>query len=573
MIVMGIVDSKPSAVAILQDGQPIAAIAEERLDRRKLVRGVPHKAIRTALDIAGVKPSDINQIGIAQFAKVYMPEPVPWDGWFQDSDSGRKKMISSVGSRLAPQVGRLPFAPAIYHTLKRTLSRDRLTKLPQQLRNEFGLIAPAQFFDHHYCHATTAYYSSGFADCLVVTMDGGGDGLSATVSTARDGKLERIHTIDSFHSLGNFYSYITALCGFKAEKHEGKITGLAALGTPAYAPHLRKLIRYDGRGGCQYLTPMYHRSALAQIRSVLPENFEIGDLAASVQLVLEEIGTDIVRYWLDKTELRHLAVAGGVFANVKFNQRIHQLPQVDHFFVYPAMSDDGLAVGSALAAALNHDAVNVKPAVHVSLGTSYSAEQVESAIASSGITATYHENITEKIAQILADGHVVARFTGQMEYGPRALGNRSIMYQTNDPSVNQWLNQRLSRTEFMPFAPATLTEYADDCYIGLDGARHPAHFMTITFDCTPQMKVQSAGCVHVDGTARPQLVSPKSAPDFHAILHAYHAITGIPSLINTSFNLHGEPIVCSPQDAIRSFQQGQLDYLALENWLISGADD
>jgi carbamoyltransferase len=149
------------------------------------------------------------------------------------------------------------------------------------------------------------------------------------------------------------------------------------------------------------------------------------------------------------------------------------------------------------------------------------------------------------------------------------LGHRSILYQTTDPSVNDWLNERLKRTEFMPFAPATLAEYVDSRYIGVAGAEDPARFMTITFNCTKQMKQESPGVVHVDGTARPQLIDAQTAPDFYKILTVYHRLTGIPSLINTSFNMHGEPIVCSPADAMRSFQTGNLDYLAIGNWLVT----
>jgi len=155
-----------------------------------------------------------------------------------------------------------------------------------------------------------------------------------------------------------------------------------------------------------------------------------------------------------------------------------------------------------------------------------------------------------------------------MEYGPRALGNRSILYHAKDPDVNQWLNQRLGRTEFMPFAPATLSEFAGNCYREVHGCEHAAQFMTLTFDCTEMMKEMSPAAVHVDGTARPQLVTPRSNPSFHRILEEYHRLSGIPSVINTSFNMHEEPIVCSPDDAIRAFLQGNLDYLAIGDFLV-----
>jgi carbamoyltransferase len=176
--------------------------------------------------------------------------------------------------------------------------------------------------------------------------------------------------------------------------------------------------------------------------------------------------------------------------------------------------------------------------------------------------------VEREIAALLADGYVVARFNGRMEYGPRALGNRSILYQPTDPSVNDWLNQNLVRTEYMPFAPSTLAEYADQCFIGVDGAFDTARFMTITFDCTEWMKEHCPGVVHVDGTARPQLVRKEDNSSYHQIIQEFYHLTGLPAIINTSFNMHEEPIVCTPSDAIRSFQLGHLDYLALGPFVI-----
>jgi carbamoyltransferase len=315
---------------------------------------------------------------------------------------------------------------------------------------------------------------------------------------------------------------------------------------------------------------------LRQIAKKLPEDFDRADLAASVQLLLEEIGINFIRYWLQHTGIGNIAVAGGVFSNVKFNQRVHELDGVDQFFVHPAMDDSGLSVGGALAALAEvpgTDPARLSHHLHnVYFGPQYTDEEIKKSVDAFGFTASYESDITQVIGKLLAEGHVVARFTGRMEYGPRALGHRSILYQTTDPSVNDWLNEHLRRTEFMPFAPATLIEYADQCFEGLDGARDSARFMTITFNCTDRMRGESPGVVHVDGTARPQIVDPDTAPDFYKILTVYHQITGIPSLINTSFNMHGEPIVCSPEDALRSFSQGKLAFLAIGNWLVTNPD-
>jgi carbamoyltransferase len=251
---------------------------------------------------------------------------------------------------------------------------------------------------------------------------------------------------------------------------------------------------------------------------------------------------------------------------------VHELEDVQCLYIHPAMDDSGLSVGSALAALARVRGADparlVQPLPHVYFGPSYDEQSMARAARASGCQAEYQADIHGTLARLLAQGHVVARVTGSMEYGPRALGHRTIYYQTTDPSVNDWLNQRLRRTEFMPFAPVTLAQYAPQCYEGLAGAEDPARFMTIAFNCTAMMRDQSPGVVHVDGTARPQVVDQHTAPDAFQVVSAYHRLTGIPSLINTSFNMHGEPIVCTPEDAVRSFQQGNLDYLALGNWLV-----
>jgi carbamoyltransferase len=572
MIVLGIIDSKPSSAAILKDGQILSAIAEERLCRMKMASGMPRQAIYQVMADSGITAKDIDVVAVAQKVSVFEPEPIPWNGWFDSQYAGKPRPFEKISGTLAPIAGYIPFAQKAHHQLKDILSRKRLSQIPELLKTEYGITAPVKYYDHHYCHATSAYFTSNYNEALVVTLDGGGDGLSGSIYQGENGRLTRLSAVDSFNSLGNFYSYITHLCGFKAESHEGKITGLAALGEPTYINILREFVSYADPGQIQYSVPMYHRSALKQIASRLPADFSKADLAASVQLLLEEIGIQFIRFWLRKTGIRSIVVAGGVFSNVKFNQRVHELEEVDNFFVHPAMDDSGLAVGGAFAALAEELDTDPKRLLqrlkNVYFGNSYGDDEIRQCIEASGFQATYESQITDVVAKLLAEGCVVARFTGRMEYGPRALGHRSILYQTTDPSINNWLNAHLMRTEFMPFAPATLQECADECFDGLDGARDSARYMTITFNCTEKMRVQSPGVVHVDGTARPQILDPETAPDFYKITEVYYELTGIPSLINTSFNMHGEPIVCTPEDALRSFKQGKLDYLAIGNWLV-----
>jgi carbamoyltransferase len=234
------------------------------------------------------------------------------------------------------------------------------------------------------------------------------------------------------------------------------------------------------------------------------------------------------------------------------------------------MSDCGVGLGAALAVYYDRDdrpAADTRCLETVFLGPSFSDEAIEECLRGAEADYTRPDNPETEIARLLAGGAVVARFDGPMEYGPRALGNRTILYQPTDPGVNDWLNEALHRTEFMPFAPAVLEEEAERCFDGLAGAERTARFMTITFDCTDWMKQQCPGVVHVDGTARPQIVRKQDNPGFHRILEEYRALTGLPALINTSFNIHEEPIVCTPADAVRAFDIGHLDYLAIGPFL------
>lgn len=236
--------------------------------------------------------------------------------------------------------------------------------------------------------------------------------------------------------------------------------------------------------------------------------------------------------------------------------------------VHPAMSDAGLAVGAALwgweRATLAEGRVPKPiPLPNAFLGPEYSEGEMVAALSAAGLRFERPGDIHETIAEALAQGRVVARFTGRLEYGPRALGNRSILYRADDPSVNGWLNRRLARTEFMPFAPAVAWEWRDRLFRDVAGAEGAAQYMTVTFGCTPEMRERGAAAVHVDGTARPQLVRREANPALYATLTAYGRRTGFPCVVNTSFNLHEEPIVCTPGDAVRAFLQADLDLLAM----------
>jgi carbamoyltransferase len=430
---------------------------------------------------------------------------------------------------------------------------------------ELGLLDRLKRTEHHASHAANAYYTSGFDEALIVTLDGYGSGLAGSVSIGRGGRIERLHCLQFPHSLGTFYESVTSGLGFQPSRHEGKIVGLAAYGDPSVLRDVL-LSRFRQEEGSFRIiesnNPYFSR--------LLATEFPKIDVAGGYQHVLELVACAYVGHYVRMTGLRNLVLSGGVVANVKLNQRLKELPGVEAIFIHPDMGDGGCGTGAALLELVGAGVDSVpKRLSNVLFGPSFTDDEVGEALARAQLPFAKYAAIEPKIAALVAAGKVVARFNGRMEYGPRALGNRSILYHAKEPAVNQWLNQRLGRTEFMPFAPATLYEERRECYRNIDGAEYAAEFMTLTFDCTESMKRDSPAAVHVDGTARPQLVTPTANPSFYRILAEYQQLTGIPSLINTSFNMHEEPIVCTPEDAIRAFLQGNLDYLAISDFLVA----
>ena len=382
------------------------------------------------------------------------------------------------------------------------------------------------------------------------------------LSEGRTGTMTRLHNVEFPHSLGTFYESVTSALGLKPSRHEGKVVGLAAYGDPAVLQEVL-LSRFEQRDGDFKILESNNLFFARWLASQFPKI----DVAAAYQRVLELVAVSYVAYYVRQTGLRNLVLSGGVVANVKLNQRLKEIPGVDKIFVHPNMGDGGCGTGAALLQFVGtHDLS--RPLRDVYWGPEFTDADIAEALKRAQLTGTHYAEVEPEIARLIAAGKVVARFNGRMEYGPRSLGNRSILYHAKEPAVNQWLNQRLGRTEFMPFAPATLFEERHACYQNMDGAEYAAQFMTITFDCTERMKRESPAAVHVDGTARPQLVTKDSNPSFHRILTEYHRLSGIPCVINTSFNMHEEPIVCTPDDAVRAFLQGNLDYLAIGGHIV-----
>jgi carbamoyltransferase len=558
VIVLGISAlDKESTVAILRDGRLTFALSEERLTREKQQGGFPRLSLRAALDFEGLEPGQIDAVAY------------PFFSWDRESrlilgclGSTAKTIPRELGAGPGAAFRHLYYATrwsgkAILDHLR--LNRELLAGLAQ-----LGLAGKLRRVEHHEAHVASAYYASGFDRALILTVDAYGSGLTTTVSLGEGGTLRRIHSVRFPHSLGMYYAQVTKALGFVPDRHEGKILGLAAYGK-AGALKQEVLARFIQRDGTFESRCLFDRGFAAEVVARHPRE----QVAAAWQEVLEKVVGDYLKPYLRRYRADCVALAGGVVANVKLNQRIAQTEGVSRVFVYPAMNDSGTGAGAAMV--LQAETGGMRPArlPDVFLGPPFTERDVESALAGRGLRARRMGNPAEEIGELLAQGKTVARCAGRMEYGPRALGNRSILFHARDPRANQWLNEKLKRTEFMPFAPATLAEEAPRCYRNLEVAADAARFMTITYDCTDFMKQNSPAAVHVDGTARPQLVDEVTNPTFHAILSAYHRKTGIPSVLNTSFNIHEEPIVCSPSDAVQTFLAGDLDTLAIEDLLVT----
>lgn len=559
------IHSHETGVVLMRDNEILYAIANERLSRKKIDARVPLLALKNCLEVNNISPAQIDQVVI-----VGKPLHRAWKDYIRESllpifvTHGRYlfQLIRSPWSFFRCLIVSLGIPSFLYRQFFPTL---RIRWLMRGYKGKYS------YYPHHYSHLASAYWASGWRDCLVACIEGAAFHQTMSVYAVRDNKWELLMESEMPHSAGRFYEWITRILGFDRIRHAGKITGLAAYGDPEVAYNKVAPLLQVKKGKLKLDCKLqYEHIVYFMVHKKIPpyfEGFSREDLAAAFQKRLEECIVEIIRDLAKKTGLRKIALAGGVTGNVKMNQRIHEIPEIDEIFIQPAMSDGGLALGAAFHKANQAGFKNFK-FKNVYLGPEYGNKIIKKELDEGGWAYQYEEDIEKKVAQLLAAGKIVARFNSRMEFGPRALGNRSILYQATDPTVNDWLNKRLKRTEFMPFAPTTLVEYANKCYKNIKGAERTAKFMNITFDCTEYMKKVSPAAVHIDGTARPQLLSKEDNLSCYKILKEYFKLTGIPTVVNTSFNMHGEPIVCTPEDALRSFKASKLDYLALENYLI-----
>lgn len=541
-----------SACCLLQDGQLVAAAQEERFSRRKHDHALPRCAFEYCLRQGGLTISDIDCVA-----------------YYEDPALKLERQISQAWPNINPTLGM---------ALWRKAMRPR-----EDIADLFGYTGEVFWARHHQSHAASSFYFSGFEEAAILTTDGVGEWATSTYGRACGREIEIFEEVRFPHSLGLLYSALTSYIGFAVNDGEYKVMGLAPHGSPGLEKRVRKLIQSldDGqlRLNLDYfdfaredrmyspaMTDLFGRSPRDPREPI--GSFEC-DLAFATQTVLEEILLANVDYLYSRAPLDSLCMAGGVALNCVANGRIAREGPFRRLFVQPAAGDAGGSIGAAALAYLCHGSgVAVRPELaHVFLGPAYTSREIAALLCSAAIPAVDYtrreSDLLIDTADRLAQGKVVAWFQGRMEFGPRALGARSILADPRSPDMQERLNLIVKKREsFRPFAPAVLESRAS---IHFD-LPHPSPFMLET--CRVISPLSLPAITHLNGSARVQTVNPQTSPRFAGLLRAFESRTGCPILLNTSFNVANEPIVCSPADALLSFARTEIDTLVLDDFLI-----
>jgi len=569
--VVGVHNGHNSSAAVVQDGALAFALQEERLTRVKNQGGLPKLTLQR---IAAEYPGDGTKAeGL----------PVAFGGRnLTACDWQREAILKSYGQRSSGPVG----------NLKRLARRNafvsdsiNLVKL-RNLENELKTVLPCEHpdalgFDHHLCHAAAAYFGWGKMDeqVLVLTCDGAGDCACASVNIGKNGTLKTIARTEESHSVGAFFGKITYLLGMAPMEHEYKVMGLAPYAENArearkLAEEFEQLFEFDPRNSMIWRrkngSPAMQFAADYLADRIQRKRFD--HIAAGAQLFIEQFLARWVENCVRQTGIPRVALSGGVFMNVKANKRILELPEVEELFVFPSCGDETNAIGAAWLRYHQMYKQIPQPLEHLYLGTACTEEDVEKAIKNYEFTSAVYTkelpDIEREVAELLAGNKIVARFKGRCEFGARALGNRSILANAADAHAVRTINSMIKCRDFwMPFAPSVLAERSEDYF--RKPKPMPAPHMIMTFDTREEKRAAIPAAIHPqDFTGRPQEVSETTNFSYYGLIKHFEELTGEGVILNTSFNLHGEPVVCTAEDALRVFDVSGLEYLALENVLL-----
>lgn len=548
-----------AAAVVVESGRVVAAAEEERFSRRKFDPSFPARAIEFCLRQAGITADDLCSVG-------YGFDP-------------RRKMLSK-----GIHAARHPASSLRIFNSNRRLAR-RMNGIERDLRERVGYTGRVFRFNHHLCHAASSFYASPFEQASVLTLDGVGDWESGTWGAGRGLTLTETGSIDWPLSLGHVYSAFTEYFGFEPFSDEYKVMGLAAYGEPRYAEEVEKIFwatprgydvdlsyfAFQRAGSRRYSRKLVERfgAALNNPDGDIPQHYR--DLAASVQRQLELVIAEIARRLVAETGERRLCLAGGVAMNSLANGRLVSESVVDELYVPPCASDAGVALGAAYLAHLKATGrLEREELKTAALGPAYDDAQILNALDAAGLSARKIDDPARATARLLADGKIVGWFQGRMEFGQRALGSRSILADPRRAEMKEIVNARIKfREPFRPFAPSVLAERADEYF---EYARANP-FMTRVCPVRPEMRERIPAVTHVDGTARVQTVERGASPLYWNLIEAFRELTDVPVVLNTSFNVRGQPIVNTPAEAAETFLSTSLDALVCGNYLALRPDD
>ncbi len=552
MYILGITGpiSWNNAAAIVKDGRLIATAEEERFNGIKYSpRMFPKNAIKFCLKEANITFDDIDYIAVG----FGTPNKFLYVSYASYLLKFRFKPFIKENNYVSD-----PFAgiDAYFTYLK------EMRKLNDMMK---GKKKEIKFIPHHRAHAASTFFVSGMSKANIITLDGRGENESTFLGVGENGRINQIETYDVHNSLGNLYSSFTHLLGFGSHKDEGKIMGLATYGKPVF--DLDDVVKIT-RGGYRFDKNWFSTVANIVGRPRKPEE-EITqhhkNLAASVQFKLEQIGKRLAEVMYDRTGIPNFCLAGGVALNCDMNAKILGMPFTKDIFIQPASHDAGTALGAAyeLYSQLGYKTNFVME--HAYYGPEFSDEEIEKVLKESKAVYSYQKDIEGAVAEKLAKGFIVGWCQGKLELGPRALGNRSILANPSVASMKDKVNKEVKHREnWRPFAPSVLDRACDEYFENY----YNSPFMLLTFDTKKKKQKELAAAIHIDGTARIQTVVKRINPKYYKMIEAFEDETGIPAVLNTSFNDAGDPIVLGPKEAIKTFYSTGLDYLAVGNFLL-----
>jgi carbamoyltransferase len=557
MLTLGINYSQmhDSSVCIVRDGELLFAVAEERISRLKHDARFPQHAIRACLEFAGVDAARVDEVCFG------WPAPVATFRHDVKCYAARSLPVSYLN---------------VLNSTRQFASMWHQENGAKQFAQMFGPSkARMRFVDHHLAHALSAYCYSGFGEAAIVVMDGRGAWEASSIWHGRGGQLKHVLTIPFPDSVGLFYSMFTGYLGFQPNSDEWKVMGLAPYGRPGidlgdfihldalpYRVESRLLLMSNGAGP---FTEMRGRFGPPRApESAISEQHK--DIAYAVQDACEAAMMNVVRLAIQRTGCKNVCLAGGVALNSKANGKILASGLVDGFFVQPAATDDGVALGAALAQYVEGGGTLPNRAMrHAYFGPAFDDAAIEASLRTYKIRSSALSDPAATAAELLSHGKILGWFQGRMEFGPRALGSRSILADARDPEMNAKVNNAVKFREWWrPFAPSLKKEAAAEY---LESATD-SPFMILTAQVRAEKRAVIPAVTHVDGSARPQTVEKETNPLYWRLLDEFEKRTGVPVIMNTSFNLRGEPIVDTPTDAIRTFFSSGMDALLMGNFLV-----